>query len=124
MSESYARKICEWSDKLPPDCRAAADAILVAAAQGGADLTGLVQLAAEMYVRSLPDSDGGGDDGPDETFEDRRVTVETTFDGAGVISGDLTPECAAVVTAVLESLSAPAQPQTSMMVLVRPGSYR
>jgi hypothetical protein len=21
MSESYARKICEWSDKLPPDCR-------------------------------------------------------------------------------------------------------
>jgi Domain of unknown function (DUF222) len=36
-----------------------------------------------------------------------KVTVETTFDGAGVISGDLTPECAAVVTVVLESLSAP-----------------
>jgi hypothetical protein len=33
--------------------------------------------------------------------------VETTFQGAGVISGDLTPECAAVVTAVLEALSAP-----------------
>jgi hypothetical protein len=34
--------------------------------------------------------------------------VETTFAGAGVISGDLTPECAAVVTAVLDALSAPA----------------
>jgi hypothetical protein len=34
--------------------------------------------------------------------------VETTFAGAGVITGDLTPECAAVVTAVLEALSAPA----------------
>jgi len=33
--------------------------------------------------------------------------VETTFAGAGVITGDLTAECAAVVTAVLESLSAP-----------------
>ena len=34
--------------------------------------------------------------------------MATTFGGAGVISGDLTPECAAVVTSVLEALSAPA----------------
>jgi hypothetical protein len=60
-----------------------------------------VQLAAEMYTRSLPEP---GDDQPEETFEDRSVRVETTFDGAGVLAGDLTPECAAV----LESLSAPA----------------
>ena len=33
--------------------------------------------------------------------------METTFAGAGVISGDLTPECAAIVTAVLDALSAP-----------------
>ena len=33
--------------------------------------------------------------------------MQTTFQGAGVISGDLTPECAAVLTTVLESLSAP-----------------
>ena len=69
-------------------------------------LTDLVELAAEIYIRSLSAPDPS-DDRPDETFEDRRVTVESTFDGAGVISGDLTPECAAVVTAVLESLSAP-----------------
>ena len=39
------------------------------------------------------------------------MRVETTFGGAGVIAGDLTPECAAVVTAVLEALSAPAGAQ-------------
>src|SRR5215469_818977 len=85
ISESYARKICEWDDKLPRDCRDAADAILLAAAAAGADLNDLVELAAEMYARSLPDPDR---DDPDETFEDRRVTVETTFDGAGVLTGD------------------------------------
>ena len=35
------------------------------------------------------------------------MRLETTFGGAGVMSGDLTPECAAVVTAVLDALSAP-----------------
>jgi hypothetical protein len=63
----------------------------------------LAALAAEIYARSLPDP---GDD-PEPTFEDRQLRVETTFQGAGVISGDLTPECAAIVTAVLESLAAP-----------------
>jgi Domain of unknown function (DUF222) len=105
MSESYARTTCEWSDKLPEDCRDAADAILVAAVRAGADLSGLAELAAEIYARSLPSLP---DDGPDQSFEDRSLRVETTFAGAGVISGDMTPECAAVVTAVLESLSAPA----------------
>jgi hypothetical protein len=36
------------------------------------------------------------------------VRLETTFGGAGVLAGDLTPECAAVVGAVLDALSAPA----------------
>ena len=36
------------------------------------------------------------------------MRLETTFEGAGVLSGDLTPECASVVTAVLDALSAPA----------------
>jgi hypothetical protein len=107
VSESYARTICQWSDKLPEDCRPAADAILVAAAKAGAALEDLAKLAAEIYTRSLPDP-GPDDNRPDETFEDRSLRLETTFDGAGVISGDLTPECAAVVTAVLDSLSAPA----------------
>jgi hypothetical protein len=53
-------------------------------------------------IRSLPDAP---DSDLDDSFEDRSLRVETTFDGAGVLSGDLTPECAAVVTAVLDALS-------------------
>ena len=36
------------------------------------------------------------------------MRLVTTFGGAGVLHGDLTPDCAAVVTAVLDALSAPA----------------
>jgi hypothetical protein len=102
LSESYGRTICQWTDKLPGDCRPAADAILLSAAKAGMDLRDLAGLAAEMYERSRPDEE------PDRTFEDRAVHLETTFQGAGVLSGDLTPECAAVVGAVLDALSAPA----------------
>ena len=104
MSESYARTICQWTDKLPEDCRDAADAILAAAARAGVDLRDLAELAAEIYARSLPVT-GEDDDG---TFEDQSLRLETTFEGAGVLDGDLSPECAAVVTAVLDALSAPA----------------
>ena len=105
ISESFARMICQWTDKLPEDCRPAADAILLVAAKAGADLRGLAELAAEIYTRSLPDTPDGD---PDTTLDDRSVRLETTFDGAGVLNGDLTPECAAAVTAVLDALSAPA----------------
>jgi len=105
LSESYGRTICQWTDRLPGDCREAADAILLSAAQAGMDLRELAGLAAEMYERSrsdLPDED------PGRGFADRGVRLVTTFQGAGVLTGDLTPECAAVVGAVLDALSAPA----------------
>jgi len=105
LSESYGRTICRWTDKLPEDCRPAADAILLSAAKAGMDLRDLAGLAAEMYERSRPDLP---DEDPAGAFGDRAVRLETTFQGAGVLNGDLTPECAAVVGAVLEALSAPA----------------
>jgi len=105
LSESYGRAICQWTDKLPEDCRAAADAILLSAAKAGMDLRDLAGLAAEMYERSRPDLP---DEDPGRGFEDRAVYLETTFQGAGVLNGDLTPECVAVVGAVLEALGAPA----------------
>ncbi len=106
LSASMGRLICGWTDKLPADCRETADQILITAARGGARKEDLAGLAAEIYARSLPDSQDDNDLLP--SFEDRKLRVESTFGGAGVISGDLTPECTAVVTAVLESLSAPA----------------
>jgi hypothetical protein len=105
LSESVAQLICQWTDKLSEDCRQAADAILVTAVRAGVRKEDLAGLAAEIYARSLPDPDDDGHLGL--AFEDRRVRVETTFGGAGVVVGDLTAECAAALTAVLDSLSAP-----------------
>ena len=72
------------------------------------DLRDLAGLAAELYERSRPDLP---DEDPGLAFEDRAVRLETTFEGAGVLGGDLTPACAAVVGAVLDALSAPAGAQ-------------
>ena len=105
MSESFGRTICSWTDKLPQDCREAADEILLTAAAAGMDLRGLAGLAQEILDRYRPDTP---DDDPDGGFEDRSVRLQTTFGGAGVLLGDLTPECAAVVGTVLDALSAPA----------------
>jgi len=108
MSESFGRTICTWTDRLPRDCRAAADEILLAAAAAGMGLRNLAALAAELYERSRPDVP---DEDPGRALEDRAVRLVTTFGGAGVLTGDLTPECAAVVGAVLDALSAPAGAQ-------------
>jgi hypothetical protein len=105
LTESFARTICTWTGKLPEDCRPDADAILLGAAQSGADLRDLAGLAAEIYARSLPEDPGKK---RDQAFEDRSVKLETTFGGAGVLTGDLSPECASIVGTVLDALSAPA----------------
>ena len=94
ISESFARTICTWTGKLPEDCRQDADAILLGAAAGGAELRDLAGLAAEIYARSLPEDPGKKQE---QAFEDRSVRLETTFEGAGVLSGELSPECAAIV---------------------------
>jgi Domain of unknown function (DUF222)/HNH endonuclease len=103
ITRSYARTICGWTDRLPADSQDNADDILAGAAQMGMGLADLAGLAAEIQARSRPDTPD--EDGP--RFEDRAVRLETTFGGAGVMTGDLSPECAAVVTAVLDALSAP-----------------
>src|SRR5271157_515341 len=94
MSESFARTICTWTGKLPEDSRLDADEILLTAAGKG---MGLRDLAGEIYARSLPENP---DEDREEAFEDRSVKLATTFGGAGVLHGDLTPECAAVVGTV------------------------
>src|SRR5580700_8152562 len=55
LSPSWARQICEWTERLPQDRRAAAGEILIAAAGGGASLAALGGLAREMYERCCRD---------------------------------------------------------------------
>jgi hypothetical protein len=104
MTESFARTLCGWTGPIPDKSRDAADEILIAAARAGMDLRDLAALAAELRARLCPP----GDDDDDGTFTDRGVRLETTFQGAGVLSGDLSPECAALVDTVLDALSVPA----------------
>jgi hypothetical protein len=107
ISESWAKQVCAWSGRLQPELRQDADQILLGAAAGGADLADLSGLAEEMFRRSAPPDP----DDPDDGFGDRNLSLDLHYRGAGKLDGDLTPECAAAVTAVLESLGKKAGPE-------------
>src|SRR5262249_19849230 len=115
ISVSWARAVCGWSDRLPAGMRGDADQILVEAAAGGAELAGLAGLGQQMYERSR----SGEPDGDDDGFDDRRLLLDLTFAGAGRLTGDLTPGCAAAVSAVLEALGKPAGPEDLRTVTQR-----
>ena len=86
------------------------DRILLQAHAAGASLDDLAAIMRPARLRTggqqQPDPDS-----PDDAFDDRFVQVGTTFGGAGVIRGDLTPECATAVRAVLEALGKKAGPE-------------
>src|SRR5450755_3985856 len=120
VSTSWAKHICDWSDMLPADRRGDADQILLAAAVGGARFADLSGLAEEMFRRAAPPDRDDGDsgdsgrdrgDGADDGFGDRGVQLDLHFRGAGHLLGDLTPECAAALAAVLDSLGKKAGPE-------------
>jgi Domain of unknown function (DUF222) len=107
LSPSWARQICEWSDLLPAEHQPAADQILTDAACGGADLDDVAALAEEIRARTArPD----GDD-PDDGFGRRRVFLTPHYQGNARLDGDLTPQAAAAVQAVLDSLGKRAGPE-------------
>jgi len=108
ISRSWAQAFCAWDDRLPADRRNDADAILTSAAAAGADLTDLAGLAREMYERSCADGPGTGHD---DGFDDRYLRLGITWQGAGRTEGDLTPGCAAALSAVLEALGKKAGPE-------------
>jgi Domain of unknown function (DUF222) len=89
----------------PEDDREMAEEILLAAAARGMVLADLAGLAGEMYERSRS---GQPDEDMDGPFGGRAVKLATTFGGAGVLHGDLTPGCATIVETVLDALSVPA----------------
>ena len=104
LSESWARAICGWTDKLPEDCVQDADAILVGAARLGADLEGLARIAGEILARTAPP------DGDEGKLADRSLRLHLTFDGAGVLGGELSPDCAVIVKTVLDAFAAAHNP--------------
>jgi len=107
LSPSYARQIGDWLDALPADVQDAAEAILVQAAAGGADLHQLATLFQEIRARTArPDTDGD-----DDRFGRRWLRLETYFRDNGSLQGELTPPAAAALQAVLDALGAKAGPE-------------
>jgi len=103
VTKSVALQLAKWTAAIPEEFREKAEEILVTAARAGADLRALAAICAEIRSRTAdPDPDDQND-----KHLDRGVSLDTTIDGAGVVHGDLTPECAAMVQAVLDALGAP-----------------
>jgi len=103
VTKSVALQLARWTGPIPAEFREQAEEILVAAARAGADLRALAQICAEIRYRTAPPDPHDDND----KHLDRSLSLGTTLDGAGVIHGDLTPECAAMVQAVLDALSVP-----------------
>src|ERR1700691_2140531 len=100
VTKSVALRLAKWTRPIPAEYRDEAEGILITAARAGADLRSLAAICAEIRARTAePD--------PGTDHLDRGASLDTTLDGAGVVRGDLTPECAAMVQAVLDALSAP-----------------
>jgi hypothetical protein len=107
ITDSLAFTIAGWTRKLPAQMRHETDRILLGAAAAGAstdDLAAIAACAIETWRAQQPDAD---DPDPD----DRSLLLGTTFGDAGVIRGDLTPECATAVRAVLEALGKKSGPE-------------
>ena len=107
ITDSLAFSVADWTSKLPAQMRDETDRILLDAAAAGAsadDLAAIAACAIETWRQQQPDADD-----PDPA--DRYLQLGTTFGGAGVIRGDLTPECNAALRAVLEALGKKAGPE-------------
>jgi hypothetical protein len=102
MATSVAVQVAKWTAKIPEEFRGEAEEIVVAAAAAGADLRALAAICAEIQAQVAPPDP----DDPDPGL-DRGLALQTTMDGAGVLRGELTPECSAMVEAVLDALAAP-----------------
>jgi hypothetical protein len=101
ITKSVALQLAKWTNPIPAEFRAQAEEILIAAARAGAGLRELAAICAEIRYRTAPPD-------PDRDPRlDRALSLDTTLDGAGVLRGDLTPQCAAMVRAVLDALAAP-----------------
>ncbi len=100
ISDSWAWQLAAWNDRLPADQVNAADGILLDATRAGLplhpDIARLAQAIYEAVRSQCPDSDPD-----DDGFRDRDVRMGTTLGGAGRLKGDLSAQCAALLSQVL-----------------------
>ena len=94
---------------LPEVFRDAGAQILVDAAAGGADLDELSGMAEDMFSRCAPPEYRLGAE--ERRFRDRFFRLTRLFQGHGRADGDLTPECLAALTEVLDTLGKKAGPE-------------
>jgi Domain of unknown function (DUF222) len=99
LTASVARRTGKLTARIDDDdIRACVDEMIVTAAAAGASEHDLMVIAAAAVERFAPPD-------PGDPVRDRDLRLDTTFEGAGVLRGDLTPECAAMLGAVLARLS-------------------
>jgi hypothetical protein len=99
LTVSVARRLGKITAKIEEDKdRAFVDECLVTAASNGASEHDLVVIANAAVERLAPPD-------PDQPYKDRSLKLDTTFEGAGVLRGELTPECSAMLGAVLSRLA-------------------
>ena len=109
---SWAREIAARTGRIDHDeLQQEADKILVEAAAAGADLDDLKLLAQAAYEAWRAQEPDPEEDPAGRGFGDRYLILDTTLDDAGHIRGDLTPECAAALAAVIDALGKSRGPQ-------------
>ena len=104
LTKSEALQLARWTKAIPDRSTGARPRTSWSPRPGPAWTCGAWPRSAPRSAPAPPERDPDGDNGK---HLDRGVSLDTTFDGAGVIHGDLSPECAALVRAVLDALSAP-----------------
>jgi hypothetical protein len=112
LSEAWAGEMADWTRRLPADWRGDVDRILLDAAAAGAGLEDLAIIARAAYEKwRQQDAGPDGDDQDESGFDERYLKVGTTIDNVGRVNGNLTPECAAALQAVLDALGKKAGPE-------------
>jgi hypothetical protein len=100
VSASWARQIADWSGRLPAGHRDDADQILLDTAAGRREPGGPARAGRGNVPPHLPARPRR----PRRRLRRRSVTLDLHHGGAGRLTGDLTPECAAALQTALDAL--------------------
>ena len=100
LTKSWLAKLTLVTRKIREDRRGEAEKLIAELArEGQLGPRDLWRLASE--IRDRAPAEDPRDDDPDRGFEDRSLRLELTMDGAGTLTGQLSPECAAAVGSLI-----------------------